>query len=113
VRYDATGSNGAVGQTLYPSVLGVQVIVTSAVPNASGTSGRYNLLAHKQAIHWARLNFPVRAEQGMIGSQGVRVQETYEHPYMGTLITADLCYGVIENRDEAAVRIDGHATYAA
>lgn len=112
VRYDANGSNGAVGQTLYPSILGVQVIVTAAVPNVSGTSGRYNLLAHRDAIHWARLNFPVKAQKGFIGSQGVRVQESYVPQYLGTLITADICYGVIENRDNAAVAILSHATYA-
>lgn len=112
VRYDANGSNGAVGQTLFPSVLGVQVIVTSAVPNVSGTSGRYNLLAHRDAIHWGRLNFPVRADKGYTGMQGVRVQESYIHEYLGTLISADICYGVIENRDNAGVAILGHATYA-
>lgn len=112
VRYDANGSNGAVGQTLYPSILGVQVIVTAAVPNVSGTSGRYNLLAHRDAIHWARLNFPVKAQKGFVGSQGVRVQESYVQQYLGTLITADICYGVIENRDTAAVAILSHATYA-
>lgn len=112
VRYDANGSNGAVGQTLYQQILGIPVIVTSAVPNVSGTSGRYNLLAHRDAIHWARLTMPVQAEKGMVGSQGVRVQESYQHANLGTLITADLCYGVVENRDNAAVAILGHATFA-
>lgn len=112
VKYDNNNSNGAVGQTLYPSILGIQVIVTSAVPNVSGTSGRYNLLAHKDAIHWARLNFPVKADKGYIGSQGVRVQESYVQEYLGTLITTDICYGVIENRDNAAVAILSHATFA-
>jgi len=112
VRYDATGTNGTVAQTLFPSVLGIQVIVTSAVPNVSGTSGRYNLLAHKDAIHWARLNFPVKSDRGYVGTQGVRVQEQYIQNYLGTLITADLCYGVVENRDNAGVAILSHATYA-
>lgn len=112
VRYDATGKQSPTMSTLYPSVLGVQVIVTSAVPNVSGTSGRYNLLAHRDAIHWARLNFPVRATKGYVGSQGVRVQESYIQEYLGTLITADLCYGVIENRDVAGIAILSHATYA-
>lgn len=111
VRYDAMGEGGTTSP-LYKSIIGTQVIVTSAVPNVSGTSGRYNLLAHKDAIHWARLSFPVKAENGMVGAQGVRVQESYVHEYLGTLITADLCYGVIENRDEAGVVILGHATAA-
>lgn len=111
VRYDANGSNGAVGQTLYPSVLGVQVIVTSVVPNVSGTSGRINLLAHRDALHWARLAFPVRTASGNVGDKGVRFQESYIHENLGTLYTADLCYGVIENRDLAAIRILSAATY--
>lgn len=111
VRYDANGSNGAVGQTLYPSVLGVQVIVTSAVPNVSGTSGRINMLAHRDAIHWARLAFPVRTASGSVGTEGVRFQESYTHENLGTLYTADLCYGVIENRDLAGIRILSAATY--
>ena len=111
VRYDANGSNGAVGQTLYQQILGIPVIVTAAVPNVSGTSGRYNLLAHRDAIHWARLTMPVKAESGYVGSQGVRVQQSYQHANLGTLITADICYGVVENRDNAAVAILGHATY--
>ena len=111
VRYDAMGKGGTTS-TLYPSVIGVPVIVTSAVPNVSGTSGRYNLLAHKDAIHWARLTMPVKATSGYVGSQGVRVQQSYQHANLGELITADLCYGVVENRDNAAVGILSHATYA-
>jgi hypothetical protein len=111
VSYEKNNSNGAVGQTLYKSVLGVQVIVTSAVPNVSGASGRYNLLAHRDAIHWAKLSFPVKAEKGYVGTHGVRVQESYIHEYLGTLITADICYGVIENRDNAGIKIVGHATF--
>lgn len=111
VRYDAMGEKGTTSP-LYNSIIGTQVIITSAVPNVSGTSGRYNLLAHKDAIHWARLSFDVKAGSGMIGAQGVRVQESYVHEYLGTLITADLCYGVIENRDVAGIAILGHATAA-
>lgn len=111
IRYDAMGKNGT-ASVFTSTIIGVPVIVTAAVPNVSGTSGRYNLLAHKDAIHWARLNMPVKTESGFIGSQGVRIQEQYQQANLGTLITADLCYGVVENRDNAAVRILSHATYA-
>ena len=111
VRYDAMGQGGTTSP-FTTSIIGVPVIVTAAVPNVSGTSGRYNLLAHRDAIHWARLTMPVNTEKGFVGSQGVRVQQSYQHSNLGTLITADLCYGVVENRDNAGVRILSHATYA-
>ena len=92
------------------SLYSIPVIVSPAVPIA--TSGTYNLarlnlLAHKDTIHWARLSMPVKAEKGMIGSEGVRVQQSYVHEYMGELVTIDMCYGVCENRDASAVVILG------
>lgn len=91
----------------------IPVIVSPSVPVGSGAVGdngaRLNLLAHKDAIHWARLSMPVKAEKGMIGSEGVRVQQSYVHEYLGDLVTIDLCYGVVENRDDAAVKIRSHS----
>jgi hypothetical protein len=92
------------------SLYSIPVIVSPAVPIA--TSGNYNnarvnLLAHKDAIHFAKMSMPVKADKGMIGSEGVRVQQSYIHEYMGELVTIDMCYGVIENRDAAAVVILG------
>ena len=89
---------------------GIPVIVTPAVPNESGSDGRLNVLAHKDAIHWARLSMPAKASKGMVGSEGVRVQQSYVHEYLGDLVTIDLCYGVGENRDNAAVVIKSSAT---
>lgn len=89
---------------------GIPVIVTPAVPNESGSDGRLNVLAHKDAIHWARLSMPAKASKGMVGSEGVRVQQSYVHEYLGDLVTIDLCYGVVENRDNAAVVIKSSAT---
>jgi len=91
---------------------GIPVIVTPAVPNEGGSNGRLNLLAHKDAIHWAKLGFSPSTSSGFTGSQGVRVQQSYVHEYLGTLVTVDLCFGAIENRDNAAVVIKGHATVA-
>lgn len=92
------------------SLYSIPVIVSPAVPIA--TSGNYNnarvnLLAHKDAIHFAKMSMPVKADKGMIGTEGVRVQQSYIHEYMGELVTIDMCYGVIENRDAAAVVILG------
>lgn len=91
----------------------IPVIVSPAVPVGGGAVGdngaRLNMLAHKDAIHWARLSMPVKAAKGMIGSEGVRVQQSYVHEYLGDLVTIDLCYGVVENRDDAAVKIRSHS----
>lgn len=95
------------------SLYSIPVIVTPAVPVGAGAVGdngaRLNLLAHKDSIHWAKMTMPVKADKGMIGSEGVRVQQSYIHEYMGELITMDICYGVIENRDAAAVKIRSHS----
>ena len=91
----------------------IPVIVSPSVPVGGGPVGdngaRLNMLAHKDAIHWARLSMPVKADKGMIGSSGVRVQQSYVHEYLGDLVTIDLCYGVVENRDDAAVKIRSHS----
>ena len=95
------------------SLYSIPVIVSPAVPVGTGAVGdngaRLNLLAHKDTIHWARMTMPVKAEKGMIGSDGVRVQQSYIHEYMGELVTMDICYGVIENRDNSAVKIRSHS----
>lgn len=95
------------------SLYSIPVIVSPAVPLGAGAVGenssRLNLLAHKDTIHWARLSMPVKASSGMIGSEGVRVQQSYVHEYLGDLVTIDLCYGVVENRDDSAVKMRSHS----
>lgn len=95
------------------SLYSIPVIVSPEVPVGGGAVGdngaRLNLLAHKDAIHWARLSMPVAAAKGYVGSEGVRVQQSYVHEYLGDLVTIDLCYGVIENRDNAAVKMRSHS----
>lgn len=92
---------------------GIPVVVSPAVPVGTGAVGdngaRLNLLAHKDAIHWARLSMPVKADKGMVGTEGVRIQQSYVHEYLGDLVTVDMCYGVVENRDDAAVKIRSHS----
>lgn len=95
------------------SLYSIPVIVSPAVPVGSGAVGdngaRLNLLAHKDTFHWARLSMPVKAAKGMVGTEGVRVQQSYVHEYLGDLVTVDLCYGVVENRDDSAVKIRSHS----
>lgn len=108
-------TNSEMPRTKQPTrqLYGIPVIVSPAVP--VGTSGadnqaRLNLLAHKDTFHWARLSMPVKAEKGMIGAQGVRVQQSYVHEYLGDLVTIDLCFGTTENRDDSVVKIRSHQT---
>jgi hypothetical protein len=91
-----------------PMLYGIPVIVTPAVGVTLGS--RNNVLAHKDAIHWARLSMPAKAAMSMVGSEGVRVQQSYVHEYLGELVTIDLCYGVVENRDNAAVLLKSNQT---
>lgn len=93
-----------------PMLYGIPVIVTAAVGVTLGS--RNNVLAHKDAIHWARLSMPTKAEMGYVGEEGVRVQQSYVHEYLGELVTIDLCYGVVENRDNAAVLLKSTQTVA-
>lgn len=83
---------------------GIPVYKSTFIPVVSG--GRVNLLAHKDAIHFATSTLPVMTYgKGMIGKHGVRVQSSYIPDYLSTLTTADLLFGVVENRDNAAVQI--------
>lgn len=95
------------------SLYSIPVIVTPAVPVGGGAVGdngaRLNLLAHKDAIHWARMSMPVKAEKGFVGSEGVRIQQSYVQEYLGELVSVDLCYGTMLNRQNAAVKIRSHS----
>jgi len=91
----------------------IPVIVSPAVPLGAGAVGensaRLNMLAHKDSIHWARMTMPVQAAKGFVGSEGVRIQESYVQEYLGTLVSVDLCYGVTQNRTNSAVKIRSHS----
>jgi hypothetical protein len=90
--------------TLY----GIPVYVSANVQYVSGTAGRYNALAHRDALHFATspLGSGGSLSGGsMTGKYGVRVQSNYIPEYLSTVTTADLLYGVIENRDNAGISI--------
>lgn len=85
---------------------GLPVYITTQIQYVSGTTGRYNALAHKDALHFATAPLGSGGSKGgMVGSEGIRVQANYAPEYLSTLVTADIMYGVIENRDVAGVRI--------
>lgn len=90
---------------------GIPVYITTTIQYVSGTTGRVNALAHKDALHWATSPLGAGGSKGaMVGSMGVRVQSNYIPDYLSTLTTADILYGVIENRDTAGVRMLSSAT---
>jgi len=96
--------------TLY----GIPVYVSNNIQYVSGTTGRWNALAHKDALHWATSPLGSGGSLGssMTGRYGVRVQSNYIPEYLSTLTTADLLYGVVENRGDAGVAILTTATVA-
>jgi hypothetical protein len=85
---------------------GIPVFTSNNIQYVSGTTGRYNALAHRDAIHWATSPLGTGGSKGgMVGSKGIRVQSNYIPEYLSTLTTADIVYGVIENRDTNGVKI--------
>jgi len=96
-----------------PVLYSIPVIVSPSVPLGVGAAtesgARLNLLAHKDTFHWARMTLPVKATSGYVGSEGVRIQQSYVQEYLGELVSVDLCYGVVENRDDSAVKIRSHS----
>lgn len=85
---------------------GRPVYVTTQIQSDTSPSGaRANALAHPDAIHWATspLGAGGSKANSMVGSMGVRVQSNYIPEYLATVTTADILYGVVENRDDAGV----------
>jgi hypothetical protein len=68
---------------------GIPVIMSERIGNVTGSEKA--ALAHKDAIVHA--------------SSGVRVQSNYIPQYLSTIVTADVRYGVVENRDTSGVWI--------
>ena len=68
---------------------GIPVIMSDRIPTVDGSAG--SCLAHKDAI--------------VHGSTIMRVQSNYIPQYLSTITTADVVYGVTENRDTSGVWI--------
>jgi hypothetical protein len=86
---------------------GIPVYVSTNIQYVSGTTGRYNAIAHKDALHFATSPLGQGGSMGssVVGAYNVRVQSNYIPEYLSTVTTADLLYGVCENRNEAGVAI--------
>lgn len=100
--------NDPTGKMPKGSLYGIPIYVTTQIQSDTTPSGaRANALAHPDAIHWATspLGAGGSKSSSMVGSQGVRVQSHYIAEYLSTLTTADILYGVVENRDNAGVYV--------
>jgi hypothetical protein len=86
---------GAIGK-LY----GRPLVATTLIQKINTNADYAGALAVPDAIHWATSPLP-----GQKDAMGVRLQANYIPEYLGTLCTADILYGVIENRDAGGVRI--------
>lgn len=94
-----------IGKGLMGKLYNIPVVASNNIQYTASTSGRENALAHPDAIHWATSPLGLNSKGGMVGSEGIRVQSNYVPQYLSTLTTADILYGVIENRDAAGVLI--------
>lgn len=103
--------NDPTAKTPKATLYGIPVHISNNIQYVSGTTGRYNALAHKDALHFATSPLGEGGSQAgsrgssMTGKYGVRVQSNYIPEYLSTVTTADLLYGVIENRDNAGICI--------
>lgn len=74
---------------------GIPVYISPLIDVGAGA------LIHKDAIHFATASLGAGGSKGaFVGSGGVRVQASYQHLYLGTLVTADIVYGTVLNRDK-------------
>lgn len=78
------------------SLYGYPVYRSNNIPYQSSTTGRCNVLAHPDAIHYAIAN---------LGGGNVRTQSQYKQEYLGVLWTSDIFFGVALNRATGGVLI--------
>lgn len=87
---------------------GQPVYITTQVQTSlpSGSIARVNFFGTPDAIHFATSPLGAGGSKGaMVGSGGIRVQSNYIPEYLSTVTTADVLYGVIQNRNLAGVAI--------
>ena len=100
--------NDPTGKTPKATLYGIPVYISTNIQRISGTVGRTNALAYSDALHWATSPLGSGGSKSggsMTGKYGVRVQSNYIPEYLSTITTADLLYGVVENRDTSGVAI--------
>jgi len=98
-------TNGAdpVMKGMVGSLYGIPVISTTRLAVYLGH--RDGALCGKDAI-----NYAIARTDGGTSSDKVRLQTQYLQDYLGTLVTADVIFGCIENRDTSGVWIKAQST---
>lgn len=76
------------------------IVATNLVQKINSNADYCGALAVPDAIHWATSPLP-----GQRDAYGVRLQANYIPEYLGTLCTADILYGAVENRDAGGIKI--------
>lgn len=94
-----TSGNDPVLNRPATKLYGVLTSLSNRIPYVSGTTGRYNALAHKDAIHYAITPLPRQ------GSEMIRIQSNYVPQYLSTVTTADIQFGVKLTRASYGVNI--------
>lgn len=88
---------------------GQPVIVSVDVPVTGAGNARCNLFAVPDAIHFATAALPTR-NNSVVGTSNVRVTSSYVPEYQAEVVVADLAYGVVLNRQDAAILMYSHQT---
>jgi N4-gp56 family major capsid protein len=85
------------------SIYGIPLFISSRCPIATtdaAKAARAGALCGTDALAYATANV-----SGGTSPDKIRLQSQYLQEWLGTLVTADILFGVIENRDEAGVLI--------
>lgn len=88
---------------------GRPVITSVDVPVTGAGNARCNLFAIPDAIHFATAALPSR-NGSVTGTSNVRVTSNYVAEYQAELVVADIAYGVVLNRQDAAILMYSHQT---
>jgi hypothetical protein len=97
---NTANANNPVTKGIAPSLFGRPVVTTTRITKINTNADYAGALAVPDAIHFATASLP-----GQKDAYGVRMQTSYIQEYLGTLVTCDLMYGAIENRDAGGIRI--------
>jgi len=98
---NTNGATNPIEQGAMGKLYGYTVYGSNNITTVLGS--KYNALANKDSLHWATSPLGVNSAGGMVGANGVRLQSNYVPELLGTLVTADIVYGVIENRDAGGI----------
>lgn len=88
-------TKGAVAQ-----IMGRPVYTSTRITKINTNADYCGALAVPDAIHYATAPLP-----GQRDAMGVRLQANYIPQYLSTVVTCDILYGAVENRDAGGIKI--------